>query len=470
MQLVRAFLWVLAGTMVLQGYLHADEYGTTASIFGGLALTMAVWRERIGDLFVSDVASVHIPIPRALVQSALQETMRHPDIHTVPALQQTLEGHQATWRTFRDAEFEWMLRHTNLVGAFQAEPEARALWSAWSTAAEGAAARLTEARAGVCNAVSAILTPAACQMFQARVSVAERKAATVRAARRAWDNVLTMHDSVIDVAAWWNATQQGSPPLNLTEFQLQLARLYDVQVRSDVRIGAVLHHTRHMSRYATENPWLQRLLESLLTGQVWEACLQHVRAREQRVRDIMVSIGVQELYHRFDQVLNASLRATTTEEESAIVRDWFTEMGAYAWWMTEDMPTTVRRCLRHEGGECKRIGPTEIAALTAQINERNRILKDGNRRLLLGLWNALPAVGLLFLLEIAVFIVGPRPQKVRGLIKDEPESRTESRSRRRYAIETGRRNHSRSRQSRLQEEIPERLDAGNRETDGGVGR
>ena len=467
MQLVRAFLWALAGTMVLHGYLHADEYGTTASIFGGLALTMAVWRERIGGFFVSDAAAIRIPIPRALVQSALQETARHPDIHTVPLLQQTLEGHQATWRTFRDAEFEWMLRHTNLVGALQAEPEARILWTAWSTNAEAASARLAKARAGVCSLVSALLTPASCQMFQARVTVAERKAATIRSARRAWDNVLHLRESVVEVGAWWNATQQGAPPLNLTEFQMQLSRLYDVQVRSDVRIGAALHNARHTARYATENPWLQRLLESLLTGQLWDACLQHVRAREQRVRDIMVSVGVQELYHRFDQVLNASLRATNTEEEAALVRDWFTEMGAYAWWMTEDMPTTVRRCLRHEGGECMRIGSTEIAALTAQLNERARILKDGTRRLLLGLWNALPAVGMLFLLEIAVFVAGPRPQKVRGLIKDDPEP--ESRSRR-YAIETGRCRHRSRNSPRLQEEIPERLDAGNRETDGGVGR
>lgn len=450
MQFVRAFLWTLAGTMVLQGYLHADEYGTAASVFGGLALTMAVWRERIGEIFVRDTS---VPIPRALVQSALQETARHPDIHTVPQLQQTLEDNQATWRTFRNAEFEWMMRHANLVAALQADPDARALWSAWSRDAEAVAARLTEARAGVCSPVSALLTPAACQMFQARVTVAERKAATVRAARRAWDTVLTMHESVVDVVAWWNATQRGSPRLNLTEFQMQLARLYDVQTRADTRIGAALHHARHTAHYTTENPWLQRLLESLLTGQVWEACLQHVRSREQRVRDIMVRVGVQELYQRFDQVLNATLQATTTEAEVSLVHDWFTEMSAYAWWMTEDMPTTVRRCLRHEGGECTRIGSSEIAVLTAQINERNRILKDGSRRLLLGLWNALPAVGLLFLLEIAVFIVGPRPQKVHGFIKDEPESHSD------YAIETGRRCRNRSnRKSRLQEEVPERLD------------
>ncbi len=457
-------MWVLAGTMALQGYLHADEYGSSASIFGGLALTMAVWRERIGDFFVRD-AAVHIQIPRALVQSALQETVRHPDIHTVPQLQQTLNIHQATWRTFRDAEFDWMLRHTNLVGALQAEPDARALWSVWSTRAETVAARLTEARAGVCNRVSTLLTPVSCQMFQARVAAAESKAAAIRTARLAWDTVLTMHES-IDVSAWWSATQGTS--LNLTSFHTQLAHLYDIQVRSDVRIGAALNHARHTAHYVADNSWLQRLLESLLTGQVWTTCLQHVRAREQRVRDVMVRIGVQELYQRFDQVLNASLWVTTTEEESTLVRDWFTEMGAYAWWMAEDMPTTVRRCLRHEGGECMRIGPSEIAALTAQLNERARILKDRTRRLFLGLWNALPAVGLLFFLEVAVLVVQPRQQKVSGIIKDEHEFEF----RRGHAIEDSGciRSRSRGHRRRLQEEVPERLDAGNREADGGVGR
>lgn len=456
MQTIRRFLWALVGTMVLQGWLYADEYGTEATVFGGLygglALTMAVWQERIGDLFVRQSA-MRTPLPRALVQAALRETGRHPDIHTVPQLQQTLDIHHATWRSFRDAELEWMLRHANLVSTLQADPDAQTLWSAWSAKAEAATTRLTEARAGVCNAVTAVLTPVACDMFQRRLRVAEQRVADTKAARRAWDTVLDMRESVMDVRAWWNATQ-GPAPLNLTEFAIQLARLHDVRQRGDVRIAEALQRARHVAHYATEDPWLQRLVESLLTGQLWTTCLQHIRRREQRVRDIMVSVGVQELYQRFDEVLNASLRVAGSDAETALIHDWFAEMSAYAWWLAEDMPTLVRRCLRHEGGECTRIGPTEVAALTARLHERDRILKDWSRRLFLGLWNALPAVAIVFVVELLVLMMRVSPRKVRGLIRED-ESRTA------YAIQTSR-GRSRRRRSRskprLQEEVSERLD------------
>jgi hypothetical protein len=453
MQTIRGFLWALVGTMVLQGWLYADEYGTEATIFGGLALTMAVWQERIGDLFVRQSA-MRTLLPRTLVQAALRETGRHPDIHTVPQLQQTLDMHHATWRSFRDAELEWMLRHANLVSTLQADPDAQTLWSAWSAKAEAAGSRLTEARVGTCNAISAVLTPAACDMFQRRLRIAEQRMADAKAARRAWDTVMDMRESVMDVGAWWNATQ-GSAQLNLTEFATHLSRLHDVRQREDVRIAEVLQRARHLAHYATEDPWLQRLLESLLTGQLWTTCLQHIRRREQHLRDIMVSVGVQELYQRFDEVMNASLRVSGSDEETTLIHDWFTEMSAYAWWLTEDMPTLVRRCLRHEGGECTRIGPTEIATLTARLQERDRILKDWSRRLFLGLWNALPAVAILFVVELVILVLRATPRKVRGLIRDDEPNATG----RRYAIETsrGRRRRSRS-QPRLQEEVPERLD------------
>jgi hypothetical protein len=473
MQSVRAFLWVLAGTMTLQGYLHADEYGTAPGLFGGLALAVATWQHRIRDFFTFDLmaaadAPSHVRLPRALVRTALQETARHPDIYTIPALQQTLTAHHVLWQSFRDAELEWMLRHAQLLGAMQAEPDARALWSSWSQKADSAANRLRTAQEGACNGVSRLFAPASCQMYQKRVAVAAEKLATVGAARRAWSTVLDMRSSAVDVGGWWAATQTG--PLNLTDFETRLAHLHDVRSRADTRIADVLHQARHVARYTTEHPWLQRLLESLLTGQVWVTCQQHVQQREQRVRDIMLRTGIQELYHRFDQVLNASRQVAGTEALTALVDAWFAEMGTYAWWMTEDMPRIVQRCLQHEDGECTRIGPAEIAALAAQMDERTRILKDGVRRVVVGLWNAMPVVGLLFGMEVVILIANLRTQKVREFIKDEPRQPLENG---RCDRDGGRRHRHRHRSSsrrRLQEEVPERLDTGNREIDGGMGR
>jgi hypothetical protein len=83
-------------------------------------------------------------------------------------------------------------------------------------------------------------------------------------------------------------------------------------------------------------------------------------------------------------------------------------MASYAWWPSDDMPTIVRRCLAQEGGDCVRIGPTEVNALASTLDEQSRIVADWTRRLFIGMWNALPGIALLFVVEFVVLLVGVR--------------------------------------------------------------
>jgi hypothetical protein len=128
---IRLFLWGLVAAMTLQGWLHADEYGTAATLVGGVTMTMSVWSES----FVASMKGLlssgpkFIGLPRALVVSALQESARHPIIKTLPRLKSTLEGHQKVWNTFRDAHVTWSLSHMDLIGGLQTE--AVSLWNFW---------------------------------------------------------------------------------------------------------------------------------------------------------------------------------------------------------------------------------------------------------------------------------------------------------------------------------------------------
>jgi hypothetical protein len=124
----------------------------------------------------------------------------------------------------------------------------------------------------------------------------------------------------------------------------------------------------------------------------------------------MVMAGVQDLYNTHERIQAAALRvvASSTPAEIKQVHGWFDEAAAHAWWLTDEIPAIVRRCVGQSTGECRRIGPTEIAALTAQYDERTRIVDDWNRRLFIGLWNAMPAVGLLFVLEVIVLLLPQR--------------------------------------------------------------
>jgi hypothetical protein len=122
-------------------------------------------------------------------------------------------------------------------------------------------------------------------------------------------------------------------------FRAELETLHDVRTRWNVRL-------RELRRYADAvgntlddaTAWQSRLASSLLTGEIWAACMRHVRRREGRVRELMAATGVQDLYNAQERVLNASLRVTASAAERQTVTDWFGEIASYAWWPGDDLP------------------------------------------------------------------------------------------------------------------------------------
>jgi len=74
----------------------------------------------------------------------------------------------------------------------------------------------------------------------------------------------------------------------------------------------------------------------------------------------------------------------------------------YAWFLPDSVPSLTRRCVGQNVGDCTRIGPTEIIALTEREVKRSRIVGDWARRLFIGMWNSIPVVLGLFVLELIV--------------------------------------------------------------------
>jgi hypothetical protein len=197
-------------------------------------------------------------------------------------------------------------------------------------------------------------------------------------------------------------------------FQTALRALHNVTDVADERLKTLLTSIRAIP--SPINPWIHRLLVSLLEGDVWAAAMEHVRTRETRVRELMIAAGIQELWATHERILAASLKAVGSHK---LVENWFGEIASYAWWLPDEVPGIVRRCIGQEGGDCSRIGPTEIQALLVQQREQNRILEDWTRRIFIGMWNAMPVIGILFLLEIIVLIL---PQKRVLHVLDMPSS------------------------------------------------
>jgi hypothetical protein len=413
MNLIRGFLWFLVAVMTLQGFLHADEYGAATTMIGGIGLTMSVWRESIGTSARSLWSSEpnFIPVPRAIVQAALKETALHPGIKIVPKLQQKLRDHQRTWELFREKEVHWLLEHSDLIGGLLSDPDARWLWTQWDQALQEAEASLQETQPRACKV--RLLDPATCDSTSAIIEHLERTRQAAQEAVKQWDLVLRMNHR-ISAGEWWASIRAHRSEF-FGRYEDTVARLHDIENPSDPRISDTLALATNVTiALATgESVWIQRLLLSLLTGELWTGCLEHVRSRESRVRELMILAGIQELTNTHERILNASLRTLSTLEERRAVQDWFGEMTAYAWWMPEDMPALVRRCIGQDAGDCTRIGPTEIVALTAKVAEKARIMQNWTRRLFLGLWNAMPVVGILFILELVVLCTELRsPQSI----------------------------------------------------------
>jgi hypothetical protein len=434
MNSIRFFLWSLVAAMTLQGFFHADEYGSAASMIGGMTLTLSVWHEAFGERLRSLFGSgpIYVGIPRALATVAIQETTRHPGLGTsAPQLRRALQDVQASAAAFTDSHVAWMLRQTGIVGALQSDPAGRALWVSWADRIEAARKQVAALDARLCGPMEARIVSSICSKRTQEYANASAILAEVKAGYDAWVSVLHMEH--ISARDWWVATRQREPvnsqrepvnsqrePVNSQReldvelfdlFYRNLTLLHDVVSRTDPRIAFMLTKARSIATtLATEVGLRRTLAESLLISDLWSSCRDHVSSRESRIRELVVATGIQEMFSTHDRILNASMRIVSTKAERDLVINWFSEMSAQAWWLSEDMPSIVRRCIGHEGGDCRRIGPTEIAALIAQADIAATILKDWTRRLFIGMWNALPPVGLLFIVELAVLCI--RPQMV----------------------------------------------------------
>lgn len=408
MLMIRLFLWGLVVAMCLHGYLHADEYGTEATLFGGMGLTMSLWKESLseGTRALFWTAPQFVPLPRSVVRAALEETARHPGLHVLPPLQRALRKHRDVWAAFRDASVDWMLEHAELVGGFVSEPEGIAVWDGWVSKANHSATLLASAKVKVCTV--RLMQEAGCLAIDKEVAQLELAAEADRKGRDAWDSIIRM-ESGWSVASWWTATQSATQrsSLNLSVFEAKLGLLHDVNEPWDERLGSLKELALEAAEGASTNRWLSRLTASLLVGEIWDACLHHVRRREFRVRDMMVRAGVQELWTAHERALNASVKGLSTAD-TKVVQDWFGEMMGYAWWLGDDLLPLVRRCLGQQHGNCIRVGPTEITALSAQLMERSKIVEDWVRRVFIGMWNGLPAVALVFLVELLIVCMPKR--------------------------------------------------------------
>ena len=188
MFLIRLFLWTLVAVMTLQGFLHADEYGSAASFIGGMSLTMSIWGEAAHALFAS--APKFVPLPRAFVTAALHETARHPGLQIVPALQRKIKEHQRTWDQFREREMAWMLGHADLVGGLLSDPDAIPLWSHLAPQVRALQAQLLEAQKLTCSVST--FHPATCQAAADLVTRLEGELFVAKAAQTEWNQVLQL--------------------------------------------------------------------------------------------------------------------------------------------------------------------------------------------------------------------------------------------------------------------------------------
>jgi hypothetical protein len=257
-----------------------------------------------------------------------------------------------------------------------------------------------------------------CQAAADLVARIEAELVAAKAAQTEWNQVLQLSRWASASGIYTVAVAGGNSTHTFSQFAQEIARLHDVTEPDDARLWALVESSNSIAWNLTvgfqnkvpipQNYWFRRLIESLLVAEAWNGCLEHVRARESRVRRLMVAAGIQELFNVHERILNASLVVVTAAADVRLVQDWFGEASGYAWWLPEDLPALVRRCISQEAGDCVRIGPTEIVALSSQIAEKSKIVEDWVRRVFIGMWNAMPCIGVLFAVELVMLCMSMR--------------------------------------------------------------
>ena len=386
-------------------------------------MTMSVWSESMMASIKGFLTTQpnYVGLPRVLVNAAIQESARHPTIKTLPRLKTTMESHRQVLAAFRDAHVTWSLDHMDLIGGLHTE--GAYVWDFWAARVNATQAELTALKNKQC-----VLTTStrSCVATEQQIAAVTKRLTEEQMAETAW--VATLEFNLAwSAEQWWKATQKNvsngsfdfSIPLDFSisldsfnsfnSFESFYKRLQNLHNVTEVYDDRVLDMIESIRQFTCADPWIRRFLHSLLEGDIWAATLEHVRKREARVRDLMIAAGVQELTMAHERALAASLKSLPDlDNKKKLVEDWFGEMASYAWWLPDEVAGIIRRCIGQEGGDCSRIGPTEIQTLMVQYVERNRILEDWTRRLFIGMWNAMPIIGILFILEIIVLVL---PQK-----------------------------------------------------------
>jgi hypothetical protein len=398
MQFIRMFLWGLVGGIMLHGALYPEAYHQT-SLISNLGLIMTAWGEQISR-YVG--VGMHVPLPRALVVAALQESARHPRIHAPPKLQASLQHSRRLWDGFRDLQASWMLRHAAFVGALENTREGRAVWEPAHAAINQTMATVAAAEEGICRIITA---RAACRDAEKVLDATREAHAAALGAWIAWTDVfrLTLPPNA---KTWWaGVAGVAADAPTFAHFAAELGSLHDVMAVDDARVQALLTSMQQFAARAHPNPWVQRTLATLLEGDLWWTCMEHVLRREGRLRELMAATGVEEMMNAHERAWNTSLRMVPASAED-LVRSWFNEIAGYAWWLGDDVPVLVRRCVGQQTGECRLIGPAEIAAL----RQARAVLDDWGQRILIGMWSTLPALMLLVALELVVMCAA-RPKR-----------------------------------------------------------
>ena len=386
---IRVFLWTLVGALFIQGFLHAETYGSAPTMLGGMGLTMSIWKENLVGM-IKDVAS----IPKAFVEAALKETARHPNTLQIPQIQRRMGVIQRTMTEFRGHEMTWYVAYADLIGGLQVEAEGIALWSHTIESARNVSDALKEAQQNQTRNCG-LWTTSAC--IHARQSIQTLNVTS--SAALIWRDILSFrHVSAEDW--WWSS---GGNTSFLQPFYRSLKTLHNVTGPSDPRLKAIQAQVPRLTEGLP--PWKTALFRILLEGDIWHTCVEFVKSQDIRLHHILIMSGYQELQNRHARVLNASVYMLT-DKEAKTVQAWFDEAASWSWWLSDDIVHIVKRCVGQTHGDCALIGPTEIAALMTRMAEGRRIAEDWSRRILIGLWNGMPAVFLVFILDMLVLLVG----------------------------------------------------------------
>jgi hypothetical protein len=372
---------------------------------------MSIWKESISEGTRSFFwgAPTYVGLPRAIVTAALRETARHPGIHTLPQLQKTLHEEQKCRETFRTAEMDWWIQYNGIIGGLLSDPDGKRLWEKWNERNQTYNWQWKNLQKEGCSYYKRARSRCNKTEYDEQIRSFEHQISTVNIAQRIWRKILYEH-SVVDVRDFVEYTVDSvisvEANTSLATFLVYLQYLYNVTDPYDARVQELLHRIPRIP--VSPNYWEQITVENLLRGTLWNVCLQHILRREGRIQDRMIAAGYTELSMNHERIYNASLQLLDRTVDKR-VQEWFVEIAGYSWWLADDIPSLVRRCISQEHGECIRIGPTEISAMSKRFTEQQQIVGDWVRRIFIGMWNGMPVVGLLFLMELIVMCV---PQKV----------------------------------------------------------